>query len=140
MHKTTLAALGFAATVLAWGSSQAATEIFKGTLSNGAEVPPVTGTGSGTAVVNFDTATKQITYTVTYSGLSGSAKAAHIHCGAAAGANAGVAVPFKSTASPITGSATLTDAQIADLEAGKCYVNIHTEAHGGGELRAQLAK
>ncbi len=140
MHKTTLAALGFAATVLAWGSSQAATEIFKGTLSNGAEVPPVTGTGSGTAVVNFDTATKQITYTVTYSGLSGPAKAAHIHCGAAAGANAGVAVPFKSTASPITGSATLTDAQIADLEAGKCYVNIHTEAHGGGELRAQLAK
>ncbi len=140
MHKTTLAALGFAATVLAWGYSQAATEVFKGTLSSGAEVPPIAGTGTGAAVVNFDPATKEITYTVTYSGLSGPAKAAHIHCGAAAGANAGVSVPFKSTASPITGSATLTDAQIADLEAGKCYVNIHTEAHGGGELRAQLAK
>ena len=140
MRKTTLAAIAFAATALAWGYSQAATEVFKGTLSSGAEVPPVTGTGTGTAVVNFDTATKQITYTVTYSGLSGPAKAAHIHCGAAAGANAGVAVPFKSPDSPITGTATLTDAQIADLEAGKCYVNIHTEKNGGGELRAQLSK
>lgn len=140
MRKITLAAIGFAVTALAWGYSQAATEVFRGTLSTGAEVPPVTGAGSGTAVVNFDTATKQITYTVTYSGLSGPAKAAHIHCGAAAGANAGVAVPFKSTDSPITGSAALTDAQIADLEAGKCYVNIHTAANGGGELRAQLTK
>jgi hypothetical protein len=140
MRKITLAAIGFAATALAWGYSQAATEVFKGTLSNGAEVPPVTGTGSGTAVVNFDPATKQITYTVTYSGLTGPAKAAHIHCGAAAGANAGVAVKFDNPASPISGSATLTDAQVADLEAGKCYVNVHTEANGGGELRAQLAK
>jgi hypothetical protein len=140
MRKITLAAIGFAATALAWGYSQAATEVFKGTLSNGTEVPPVTGTGSGTAVVNFDPATKQITYTVTYSGLTGPAKAAHIHCGAAAGANAGVAVKFDNPASPISGSATLTDAQVADLEAGKCYVNVHTEANGGGELRAQLAK
>ena len=140
MRKTTLAAIGFAATALAWGYSQAATEVFKGTLTTGAEVPPVTGAGTGSAVVNFDPATKQVTYTVSYSGLSGPAKAAHIHCGAAAGANAGVAVPFKSTDSPINGTATLTDAQIADLEAGKCYVNIHTEKNGGGELRAQLAK
>jgi hypothetical protein len=141
MRKTTLAAIGFAATALAWGYSQAATEAFKGTLTSAAEVPPVTGTGSGTATVNFDTATKQVTYTVTYTGLSGPAKAAHIHCGAAAGANAGVAVKFDNPASPISGtSPPLTDAQVADLEAGKCYVNIHTEANGGGELRAQLTK
>ena len=140
MRKTTFAALAFAATALAWGYSQAATEVFKGTLTAAAEVPPVTGAGTGTATVTLDTATKQITFTVTYSGLSGPAKAAHIHCGAAAGANAGVAVPFKTTDSPITGSAALTDPQIADLEAGKCYVNIHTAANGGGELRAQLTK
>jgi hypothetical protein len=140
MRKITLAAIGFAATALAWGYSQAATEAFKGTLSGAAEVPPVTSTGTGTAVVNFDPATKQVTYTVTYSGLSGPAKAAHIHCGAAAGANAGVSVKFDTPASPISGSATLTDAQVADLEAGKCYVNVHTEANGGGELRAQLTK
>jgi hypothetical protein len=140
MRKITVAAIGFAVTALAWGYSQAATEVFKGTLSGASEVPPVVGTGTGSATVNFDTATKQVTFSVTYTGLSGPAKAAHIHCGAAAGANAGVAVKFDSAASPISGSATLTDAQVADLEAGKCYVNIHTEANGGGELRAQLAK
>ena len=90
--------------------------------------------------VTFDTATKMITYSVTYTGLSGPAAAAHIHCGAAAGANSGVAVPFPSATSPITGSATLTDAQVADLEAGKCYVNVHTAANKGGEVRAQLTK
>jgi hypothetical protein len=140
MRKTTLAAIGLLATTLTWGYSQAATETFKGTLSNGAEVPPTTGSGAGTATVTLDTATKTITYTVTYSGLSGPAAAAHIHCGAAAGANAGVAVPFSAPTSPISGTATLTDAQMADLEAGKCYVNIHTAANKGGEIRAQLTK
>jgi len=140
MRKTTLAAIGLLATALAWSYSQAASETFKATLSTGAEVPPVTGGGTGAATVALDTATKMITYNVTYSGLSGPAAAAHIHCGAAAGANAGVAVPFPKADSPITGSATLTDAQMADLEAGKCYVNVHTAANKGGEIRGQLAK
>lgn len=139
MRKTTLIALGLA-TALGWGYAQAATETFTGTLSGKAEVPPTTSTGTGSAQVTLDTATKQITYKVTYSGLTGPAAAAHIHCGAAAGSNAGVAVPFKDPASPISGSATLTDAQMADLEAGKCYVNVHTAANKAGELRAQLQK
>ena len=140
MRKTTLAAVALAAVTLGWGYGQAATETFHGTLSNAAEVPPTTGGGSGTATVTLDTATKQITYKVTYSGLSGPAAAAHIHCGAAAGANSGVAIAFPSPASPISGTATMTDAQVADLEAGKCYVNIHTAANKGGEVRAQLTK
>jgi hypothetical protein len=140
MRKMTLAAIGVVATALTWGYSQAATETFKGTLSGAAEVPPVTSAGTGTATVTFDPATKMVTYSVTYSGLSGPAAAAHIHCGAAAGANSGVAVAFPSPASPISGSATLTDAQAADLEAGKCYVNVHTADNKGGEVRAQLTK
>ena len=140
MRKMTMAALALATTALTWNYSQAAMETFHGTLSTGAEVPPVAGGGTGTATVTLDTATKMVTYSVTYSGLTGPAAAAHIHCGAAAGANAGVAVPFPSAASPITGSAQMTDAQIADLEAGKCYVNIHTADNKGGEVRAQLTK
>jgi hypothetical protein len=140
MRRTTLAAIGLLTAATSWGYAQAATEVFKGTLSGGAEVPPVTSAATGTATVNFDPATKQITYSVTYSRLSGPAGAAHIHCGAAAGANAGVAVKFDNPASPISGSATLTDAQIADLEAGKCYVNVHTEANKSGEIRGQLTK
>jgi len=140
MRKTTLAAIGLLATALAWSHSQAASEAFKATLTTGAEVPPVTGSGTGTATVALDTANKMITYNVTYSGLTGPAAAAHIHCGAAAGANAGVAIKFDNPASPISGTATMTDANIADLEAGKCYVNVHTDANKGGEIRGQLTK
>lgn len=139
MRKTMLVAIGLA-TVLAWGYAQAASETFTGTLSGKAEVPPTTSTGTGSAQVTLDPATKEISYKVTYSGLSGPAAAAHIHCGAAAGGNAGVAVAFKDPASPISGSATLTEAQMADLEAGKCYVNVHTAANKAGEVRAQLQK
>jgi len=140
MRKTMFAATAVLATALALGYAGAATQAYKGTLSGTSEVPPTTSKGAGTASVNLDTATKQITYNVTYTGLTEPAAAAHIHCGAAAGANAGVAVPFQNAASPITGTATLTDAQMADLEAGKCYVNIHTPTNKGGEIRAQLTK
>jgi hypothetical protein len=66
-------------------------------------------------------------------------KAGHFHGPAAAGANAGVALGFTgSVESPIKGSATLTPAQLADLTAGKWYVNLHTAANPGGEVRGQV--
>ncbi|TGV77116.1 CHRD domain-containing protein, partial [Mesorhizobium sp. M00.F.Ca.ET.158.01.1.1] len=69
------------------------------------------------------------------------AVAAHIHGPAAMGENADPVIPFKGKLkSPIKGSATLTDAQAADLEAGKYYVNVHTAAHKDGEIRGQIEK
>ena len=125
---------------LAWEVAQAAQLNFKADLSNASQVPPVTGTGKGTAMVSLDTTTKTLTWTVTYSGLSGPATAAHIHGPAAPGANAGVLVPFTGDlASPIKGSATLTDAQISDLEAGT-WINVHTAANKSGEVRGQLER
>ena len=101
--------------------------------------PGITSSGKGAAKASLDTATKTLTWTVEYSGLSGPATAAHIHGPADPGADAGVVVPFTGNlASPIKGSATLTDTQIAQLEAGKWYVNIHTAANKGGEIRGQL--
>ena len=44
------------------------------------------------------------------------------------------------TSSPVEGSATLTDAQAADLAAGRYYINIHTAANPGGEIRGQVTK
>jgi hypothetical protein len=90
----------------------------------------------------YDIATKKFTYTVTYSGLTGPATAAHFHGPAAEGANAPPVVPVPATmlASPIKGDATLTDAQAADLAAGKWYFNVHTAAHGPGEIRGQVMK
>ena len=134
-----LSVLGVLALCLVSGAAQAETKIFKATLSGASEVPPTTSVGTGTATVTLDTDTGKLVWDVTYSGLTGPAKAAHIHGPAGPGQNAGVVVPLKGNlASPIKGSATLTAAQMADLEAGQYYVNIHTAANKGGEIRGQL--
>ena len=98
----------------------------------------VTSAGKGSGVFTLDPANRALNYTVTYEGLTGAAMAAHIHGPADAGANAGVVVPFANAASPITGTATLTEAQVAELNAGKYYVNVHTAANKGGEIRGQI--
>jgi hypothetical protein len=133
---TLLAALALTAPTLA----HAETLTFKASLNAASEVPPKDSAGVGTATATLDTATKLLTYNVTYSKLTGPATMGHIHGPALPGVNAAVVVPFANPASPISGSATLTDAQIADLEAGKYYVNVHTEANKGGEIRGQLVK
>ena len=123
------------------GAARAQQTNFKADLSGTSEVPPVTSPGTGSATAALDPATKTLTWTVTYSGLSGPATAGHIHGPAAPGANAGVLIPFKPPLeSPIKGSATLTDAQISDLEAGRTYINLHTAAHPPGEIRGQLVR
>ncbi len=137
---TLLAGFAFAAPFATPVAARAEVIDFKATLSAASEVPPKDSKGTGDALASLDTTTKKLSYTVTYSGLTGPASAGHIHGPAAAGTNAGVVVPFASPVTPIIGSVVLTDAQVADLEAGKYYVNIHTAANPGGEIRGQLAK
>jgi CHRD domain-containing protein len=116
-------------------------ETFKVTLDGKSEVPATTSAGTGTADVDYDPATKKLSWKLTYSGLTGPATAAHFHGPAEPGKNAGVAVAIpNATSSPAEGSATLTDAQAADFEAGKYYINVHTAANPGGEIRGQVAK
>ena len=69
---------------------------------------------------------------------TGPATMAHFHGPADAGKNAPVEIALKSITSPLDGSAVLTDAQAADLMAGKLYFNIHTDANKGGEVRGQV--
>ena len=110
-------------------------------LDGASEVPPNTSPGKGTADVDYDPASKKLSWKITYSGLTGPATAAHFHGPAEPGKNAGVevAIPNIGT-SPAEGSATLTEAQAADLTGGKLYINIHTAANPGGELRGQVKK
>jgi hypothetical protein len=125
---------------IGWLSAASAALVnFSATMNSASEVPPKTSAGSGDMLGTLDTATKNFTYTVTFQGLTGPATAAHFHGPAAAGANAGVVVPLgNAPTNPITGSKPLTDAQIADLMAGKWYVNVHTAANPGGEIRGQV--
>jgi CHRD domain len=134
---------GLALVLALWGagSAFAAPVSYKIALKSASEVPPNTSAGSGTADVTFDPQTKKLTWKVTYSGLTGPATAAHFHGPAEPGKNAGVVVPIQNIAtSPAEGSATLTDAQAADLTAGRYYVNVHTAANPGGEIRGQVTK
>lgn len=109
-------------------------------LDAASQVPANTSPGKGTADVGFDSTTKMLTWKVTYSGLTGPATMAHFHGPAEAGKNGPVAVPLKDAASGAEGSATLTGAQATDLMAGKYYINIHTAANPGGEIRGQVTK
>lgn len=137
-RQTMLASLALGASIVLAGPAFA--EKMKATLDGASEVPATTSAGKGTADIDFDPATKKLTWKLTYSGLTGPATMAHFHGPAEPGKNAGVAVPIVPATSGSEGSATLTDAQAADLMAGKYYVNVHTEAHKGGEIRGQVMK
>ena len=106
-------------------------------LSGQNEVPPNASGGSGTGKVELDG--NVIKWNVSYSGLTGPVTAGHFHGPAQPGANAGVVVPFAGPlASPIIGSATLTPAQVDQVKQGLWYINLHTAANPGGELRGQV--
>ena len=138
-NKTMLATLMLGAAITFAGPAFA--EKLKATLDGKSEVPANASAGTGTADLDYDAASKKLTWKLTYSGLSGPATAAHFHGPTEAGKNAGVAVAIpNATSSPVEGSATLTDAQAADLLAGKYYVNVHTAANPGGEIRGQVSK
>src|SRR6266849_4104748 len=102
------------------------------------EVPPVntSASGGGTITVKDD---HSVSGSVTTKGLSGIA--AHIHVGAR-GQNGPVIVPLAKGADGNTWSvaagAKLTDAQYQAYRAGNLYVNVHTAAHKGGEIRGQI--
>jgi hypothetical protein len=132
-----------AAIVAVWAvASQAAPESFKVALTGAQQVPPVETAGKGTADVTYDPATRVLTWSVSYEGLSAPATMAHFHGPAAAGKNGPVViwVSNKGSAadSPLKGEATLTPEQATQFTAGDWYINVHTQSHPGGEIRGQV--
>jgi len=127
---------------VAWaGPASAAPASFTVQLTGAEQVPPVQTAGTGTANFTFDPSTRQVTWSITYSGLSSPVTMAHFHNGAA-GKNGPVVVWLSkrggSAASPITGETTLTAAQAQQFVAGEWYVNVHSQNHPGGEIRGQV--
>ena len=106
-------------------------------LSGSQEVPPVqsAAAGGGTLMVNDD---KTVSGSVTTTGVKGTM--AHIH-EAPAGKNGGVAIPLEKKGDnewAVPAGAKLTDDQYKAFKAGHLYVNVHSEANKGGEIRGQL--
>ena len=140
---------------------------FVGNLTGANEVPPVPSPATGLATVVLDAAAQTLQINATFSGLTSNTNAAHIHCCAPLGTNAGVAttVPafpgfplgvtsgsFTSAVFDLTQPAIynpafvtlqggLTQAEaalIAGILNATTYLNIHTVNFPGGEIRGQL--
>jgi hypothetical protein len=114
-------------------------------LSADQEVPPNDSKGSGTADVTYNKDSKMLTYTLSWSGLTGKATMAHIHGTAAKGVNAGVKYDItpklkKEASGSITDSLNIESNGIKEdsLMSGFYYFNIHTAKHPGGEIRGQI--
>lgn len=124
------------AVALACVSSAALADSMQVKLSGDQEVPAVksSGSGSGSITINDD---GSVSGSVTANGFTPTA--AHIHEGKA-GSNGKVIVPFTKEGDKFSApaGAKLTPEQLKAYKDGDLYVNIHSAAHPGGEVRAQL--
>ncbi len=109
---------------------------------DGAQANAGAGTGSagvGTLTGTFDTVTKQLTWSIIWSGLSSAPTAMHFHGPALSNQNAGVQVGTGVAGPPVVGNAALIVSQEADLLAGLWYLNLHSSSFPGGEIRGQVS-
>jgi hypothetical protein len=106
-------------------------------LSGANEVPPVTTAASGTGTITV-AADGSVSGSVKVTGVA--ATMAHIHVGAA-GKNGPVLIPLTQTVPgewSVPVGAKLDTEQMKSYKAGELYVNVHSEANKGGEIRAQI--
>ncbi|HUJ27978.1 MAG TPA: CHRD domain-containing protein [Myxococcales bacterium] len=149
MVPTRLLCAGMLATLAACGGSSSS---FSANLDGASEVPATGAAATAAAAITVNGST--VSYKVTFSNLSGNPTMSHIHVGAS-GVNGGVAVPFSGLPASTSGTfegtfaaadvlaagavgAGSLDDLMAQMRAGNTYVNIHTAAHPGGEIRGQL--
>jgi hypothetical protein len=131
----------FAAIALFLMSSGVKAETFYAYLNSAQEVPTNASTATGYARIMLNEGAGTIQYTIVFNGLAGTQNNCHIHAPAAIGANTGVAINFGvvgGTSGTISGTTTITPTQIAQLRAHLGYVNVHSTAFPGGEIRGQL--
>lgn len=130
-----IAMSGFA---LAVSPAIAGTTAFTADLNGSSEVPPADSKATGKGDFTYDDTSKKLTWTITYSGLSDKAKAAHLHGPAKEGENADVMITLSPLQSPIKGAAILTEDQVKALTNGDMYINVHTAKYPDGEIRGQV--
>jgi hypothetical protein len=138
--------------------------IYTATLTGAAERPTaITTTATGSWRGELDPQTNTMTYTLSYTGLSANSNLAHIHAQSDASTTANVVLNFANFAGSTTfftpGSTSGSAAGVVNMsggtvqglsitgdslkkamDAGMAYVNVHTTAHTGGEIRGQIVK
>jgi hypothetical protein len=127
-----------AAACSSMGGMGGTTEKTSPALTGAQEVPPVSTSASGRSTITV-ASDRSVSGAVVVTGMEPTA--AHIHQ-AAMGTNGPVILPLAKTASmtfSVPVGAKLTDAQYAALKEGKLYLNVHSAAHPGGEIRLQMA-
>lgn len=140
---------------------------YTASLSGPNEAPPNASAGTGTTIVDLDTAAHTLHVNVVFSGLSAATTASHIHCCVAPNGTAGVATTtptfagfplgvtsgsfdavFNTTLASTWNPAFITanggtplsaEATLAaGLAAGQAYLNVHTTLFPAGEIRGFL--
>jgi hypothetical protein len=126
--------------LLAAGALHAETLDFHTKLEGSKEKIPNNVPATGTAMLELDTATKVVHYTLIYDGLSSPPIKVHLHGPKEEGMKAPAVLDEHSDhpTSPITGTVTLTDRQVEELKAGQLYVNVHSQNYPDGEIRGWL--
>lgn len=141
--KKVLQVFGVLAVVTLLSVPARATMLFDASLTGAQEVPPNASPGTGFGTVLLLNNLTQITVDLNWSGLTASATAATIHGPAAPGTNAPVIFSLSGVTATTSGfipeqTFAITPAQVADLEAGLFYFNVHTSNFPGGEIRGQI--
>ena len=121
---------------------------FTAQINGSQEVPPVTTTATGTGSFTLSSDLTSLKWTVTYQGLSGTLSAAHFHTSPTgingpvvkpiAGSGGAASATLSGTWTSTDASAPLTQALVESLLTGRIYINFHTTANPGGEVRGQL--
>ncbi len=139
--KSILFRLVLTAFLLTSVGAQAATITVFNSLIDGAQANAGGGTGSGgsgAGTMTLDHDTLEFSWFVAWQDLDAPVTVAHFHGPAMPGQNAGVQVAIDALSNPSIGSAILSSTQADDLLAGLWYINIHSQAFTGGEIRGQV--
>lgn len=116
-------------------SAALAQDYYSAALNGAQEVPPTPGAGRGWGIVRYDPATTNVNIFVYYESLTGPPFAAHLHQGPV-GVNGPIVVTLAPTAPNVfTGTAPISTAVATALATNGTYINVHTVAFGGGEIR-----
>jgi len=136
-HRGRAAMAGLACCVVLAAPATAQRIVYGATLDGAQEVPPNGSTGTGQGTFLIDKSSNQIFYYITFSGLTGTETTAHIHGFASPGTNGSILTPLPA-GNPKIGVFVYPEVDEASYLDGLAYVNIHSTAFPGGELRGQI--